>query len=272
MLQLSLLLTVLAQTPAEKPRLPVLEFTVSGGADPGAAAVLSDAVATEVNRRGFFSVLTAKDIQSLVGIERQRQLLGCSESSSSCVAELAGAMGARYVLSGSLGKLGDAYQLNLQMLDSERAQTVGRSTRLARDLESLREQLPWAVAEATGTPLPPPPSRVLPYALIGAGALGVVVGSVLEVNALTDEGAIRAELNPKNGVYTRPLDTREAYQSRLEGARSRELYGAVALGVGAALITAGILLNPKDVAGAGSGAGLSLAVGPSGAAIVGVFP
>ncbi|MFL5321300.1 MAG: hypothetical protein ACJ790_16695 [Myxococcaceae bacterium] len=267
---------LLAQTAAEKPRLPIVELTVSGGADPSAASVLTESIATEVNNRGFFSPITPKDIQTLIGLERQKSLVGCSESSGSCLAELAGAMGARYVLSGSLGKLGEAYQLNLQMLDSEKAQTVGRSTRIAKDLEALRAQIPYAVAEATGTPLPPPPSRVLPYSLIGVGALGVVVGAVLEVNALTDEGAINSELNPKGCttacVYTRPLDTKEAYQTRLDSARNRELLGGIALGVGAALITTGILLNPAEVVSSGGGAKVSLLIGPSGAAVVGVFP
>jgi hypothetical protein len=37
----------------------------------------------------------------LLGLERQKQMLGCAEDSSNCLAELAGALGARFVLNGS---------------------------------------------------------------------------------------------------------------------------------------------------------------------------
>src|SRR5205823_34600 len=113
---------------------------------------------------------------------------------SSCLTELAGAAGARFVLSGSLAKLGDVVQLTLITLDSRNAQPIGRSTRLAKDVSGLRLQLPIAVAEATATPLPPPPSRVLPFTLLGVGAASLIAGGVVGFFALSSEAAINREL------------------------------------------------------------------------------
>lgn len=98
-------------------------------------------------------MISTKEVQSLLGLERQKQMLGCGEQGS-CLAELAGALGAKLVLSGTVGRLGEVYQLTLQMLDSAKAQTLSRSMRIAKTPELLRQQLPFAIAEATGTPAP----------------------------------------------------------------------------------------------------------------------
>src|SRR5438477_145189 len=78
------------------------------------------------------------------------------------------------------------------------AQPLGRSTRIAQSPEGLRALVPWAVAEATGTPLPPPPSRVLPYTLVGVGAGCLIGGGVLGIQALTQEGQINGELDSRS--------------------------------------------------------------------------
>ncbi len=57
-------------------------------------------------RSGGTTVLTARDLGVVLGVERQKQLLGCEESS--CVAELAGALGTDGVIIGDVGKLGSA--------------------------------------------------------------------------------------------------------------------------------------------------------------------
>lgn len=263
MLKASLLALVLLQA-ADKPKLVITEFSTAGGVEKETAALIADAVATEVKNRGFFEPLTAKDVQTLIGLERQKQLLGCSEDSSQCLTELAGALGAPNVLSASIGRLGAAYQMNLQMLDATKAQVVGRSTRISTDLDGLRAQIPYAVAEATGTPLPPPPSRVLPYTLIGAGALSIVIGGVLETGALTSYGELQRELSGD-----RPLRTRAEYVDRNDELKGQMLIGAVALGVGAGLLGLGIALNPADTAG---GTKVSLVAGPGGVGIAGVLP
>lgn len=271
MLKASLLTLVLLHA-AEKPKLIVTEFTTAGGVEKETATLLADAVATEVNSRGFFEPLTAKDVSTIIGIERQKQLTGCGEEASSCLTELAGALGAPNVLSGSVGRLGDAYQLNLQMLDARKAQVVGRSTRIARDLDGLRAQIPYAVAEASGTPLPPPPSRILPYTLIGAGALAIVVGGVLETGAFTRYSEVNDEL--KRGEDDPPgrLQTRAVYETRSQQIKSQMTLGFVGLGVGAALLGLGIALNPADSAVGGGGQQLSVVLGPSGVGVAGVLP
>jgi hypothetical protein len=210
--------------------------------------------------------MSSNDIGALLGVERQKQLLGCSDDKGSCLTELAGAAGARFVLSGSLAKLGDVFQLNLTTLDSRNAQPIGRATRLAKDLPTLRAQLPFTVAEATATPLPPPPSRVLPFTLLGLGAASLIAGGVVGFFALSSEAAINRELT--NGA-TNPsaLMRLDAYQGELGVIGNERTAALITLCAGAALVAAGIFLMPSD-----TGPRLALAPTPQGAVLVGFLP
>lgn len=246
---------------AEKPKLAVLDVQAVGVEEAQAVAV-GDAMAQELSKRGFFSVISAKEIRTLLGMERQRQLAGCAESS--CTAELSGALGARFVLQSTLTRLGGSVQLSLLMLDSERAQTVARSVRIAKDATQLLGLLPWALAEATGTPLPPAPSKLLPWTLIGGGALLVAAGGILAVDGFSRERALRAELRDETGAYFKPLDV---YIEEIDVIQRNKIVGLGGLGLGAALVGLGVFLFPKD-----TGAPVALVPTFGGAALVGGFP
>lgn len=263
MVPLLLLSAALAGAP-EKPRLAVLDIQAVGASKDDAVA-LTDAVTAELSRRAFFDIISSRDIQTLLGVERQKQLFGCDESSS-CMAELANALGSRFVLSGTLTRLGDALQLSLQMLDSVKGQPVGRSVRLASDAGTLAKQLPWALAEATATPLPPPPSKVLPWTLVGVGAATLVSGAVMAVDGLSKESTLRADLAQpaETGVFHTLAD----YRAQARGIGFEKSLSLGLLLGGAALLTTGILLFPASE----GAARVALVPGANGLAIVGGFP
>jgi TolB-like protein len=259
--------------PQARPRLVVLSLQAAGGLEPALAESFTESVTAEVAGRGLFEVLGQGDVKTLVGLERQRQLLGCTtERDSSCLTELLGALDARFVLSGSLTRLGGVYQLNLQALDTVRAAPVGRSTRMAAELSTLRAQLAYSVAEATGTPLPPPPSRVLPYTLMAAGGVGLVAGSIVGVQALAQEGAIRRELESGR---TQPsvLKPMDVYRRELAGVELQRTASLLSLVAGAGLLAGGFLLQPSDpLEGLRGGTGLGLVVGAGGVGVAGRWP
>jgi hypothetical protein len=252
----------------------VLDLTPAGGLDPSLAAAMTQALTAEVDAAGIFDVASSAELQTLVGVERQRQMLGCA-AESSCLAELAGAMGARFVMSGSLARLGGAYQLTLQTLDTARAQPLGRSTHIARDLEVLRGLLPSAVAQATATPPPAPPSPVLPLTLVVAGAVGVGVGGVTGFTALSEEAALARELarGEEARAALKPLPAYVEDAARLSRQKSLAL---LSLGAGVALAGTGALLWSGALGGGGGrpspGPRLSVVPAPGGAALVGVWP
>lgn len=251
-------------------KMAVLSFTPAGGVDPTVATALTEAVTAEVAVRGYFEPISSSEVMTLLGVERQKQLLGCSDDANACMAEVAGALGAPFVMSGSVTRLEGVLQLNVQVLDTRKAVTLGRSTKLARDFESLRALIPWAVAEACGTPIPPPPSRVLPYSLIGVGGAAVIAGGVLGIVALNNESTVRGQLSAddqSNAVVLQPAQT---YQEQLDRIAAQKTVALISMLAGAALIATGIVIMP----GVAPEPGVKVSLAPfgAGAALVGVFP
>jgi hypothetical protein len=260
----TLLLAAATLNAAEKPKLMVLELTPVPGVDAAMASTLTDAIATEVASRGFFEVVSTKDVQTLLGVERQRQLMGCSEEGR-CLTELAGAIGTRFVLTGQLGKLGDAFQLTLETLDSHKEKPLGRSTHIASSPQVLRSQIAYMVAEATGTPLPQPPSHWLPYSVIGVGAAAVLAGGYFGVDGLSREGQVRSTIQAGQQGQT-PLASLAFYQHQEQSAAQEKTAALVLLGGGAAAVAAGLLLNPGDPRGQ-----IALVPVPNGLAFAGAW-
>lgn len=252
-------------------KIAVLGFSASG-VDATVAAAITESVTAEVAVRGYFDPISSGEIQTMLGVERQRQLVGCGEET--CMTELAGALGAPYVMSGSLVKLEGVFQINIQVLDSRKSRTTGRSTKLAKDFESLRFQIPYAVAEACGTPLPPAPSRVLPYTMLGVGAAAAVGGGVLGIIALTNEGIVKGELAADDTNRTVILSPAKTYSDRLDAIALQKTISLISVIAGAALVVGGIILIPP--AAPEAGVKVSLVPVPlfqgAGAALVGVFP
>lgn len=268
-LALFLALSVQAVPEPTKAGLIVLDLAAGGGVDAVVAQSLSEAVAVEASKAGYFQVTAQKEVNTLIGIERQKQLMGCSEGATSCLTELAGALGARFVLSGSVTKLGgETFQLNLQTQDTAKATTLGRATRIARDLPTLRGQIPWLLAEATATPAPPEPSRALPITFIGAGGAAVVGGGVLLLQSLTREEVVLNDFSEAAKSDNFPLKSADYYRGEAAGISQQRLIGGILAGVGVAALVAGIVLMPSS----SSGARVALVPTGNGAALVGVLP
>ena len=77
----------------EKPRIVVLQIDGSTDALKRIGAAVSEQVLTELQRTGRFDAMGTSDLQVLLGMERQRSLLGCSpEGESACLAEISAAL------------------------------------------------------------------------------------------------------------------------------------------------------------------------------------
>src|SRR5438046_7919376 len=94
-----------AATPAPKLGLPGLDRV---DVEPEKADFFLEYLAQELYDAGY-QVVTRKQIDAVLGLERQKQLLGCADSSSSCLTELAGALGVDAILVGSVARLSGEY-------------------------------------------------------------------------------------------------------------------------------------------------------------------
>ena len=100
-------------------KVALLPLVALGGVPRETAQLLGDALAGELRRRAGISVLTQSDLSALLGVERTRQMLGCTDSG--CMAEIGGALGADRVVHGSIGRVGASLVVNLSALDPRRA-------------------------------------------------------------------------------------------------------------------------------------------------------
>jgi hypothetical protein len=110
----------------DKVKVAVLDLTTAG-VSLNLAANLTNVVAAEIAGLEIFSVVSRADIRAMLTHEQDRNLLGC-DSSSDCMADLGGALGVRYLVSGSVGRIGDRYTLSLSVADVERGRQEARVT------------------------------------------------------------------------------------------------------------------------------------------------
>jgi TolB-like protein len=120
---------------AERQKLAVLDIEAKG-VDKSTAETITDIVTVALKKLGVFDVISRADIQQMLNFEESKQLVGCS-SSSNCIAEIGGALGVAKVVTGSVGKLGQSYVLNLSLLDTKTAKVIERESREAKSQEDL---------------------------------------------------------------------------------------------------------------------------------------
>ena len=118
-----------------RPRLGISDFSAPKESQ-AISAASNSLVANELQRLGAFEVVTADQLRTLLGYERQQQLLGCS--SDSCSSNLGASLNMDYLVTGQLTAIkgsGGAvsYSLDLQLVSvktgkRERGETVTGAT------------------------------------------------------------------------------------------------------------------------------------------------
>jgi TolB-like protein len=131
---------------APKTRIAVMDIQPAQGVPPGIAAVLTNVATDDVARAGF-DVMSKTDVTNLIGFEKQRTMLGCSDAS--CLAEIGGALGVDFLLTGQVGQIGSQYHLSLQLVDVKKSRVAVRSSRFAeRNEDALLRATREAIAGA----------------------------------------------------------------------------------------------------------------------------
>lgn len=228
---------------AERQRRSVLVMDLQPtNTDPRTVNLITEIVAASFADRPVFEVLTSADVRRVVGLEAERQALGC-EDEASCLAEIAGAMGADLVVFGSVGELGDLFVVTLNLYDSAKVRSLGRKSIQARDLSELPEKVNSTV-EVLAADFSPAPtaegrredaaegSSALASPLFLGGAAALVVG-------LVGAGALAGLAAMQDGVIAAPTArTADKETARAVGVSSivgSVVLGAVAVGGAAAL-------------------------------------
>jgi TolB-like protein len=112
------------EAPAKSERIgiAVTEFVSKGGVEQNRMDALSDMMSNQIREMGNFKVIGKADISAALQLEQQKALLGCTDDS--CLAEMGGALGVRYMVVGNISLLGKTWLLNLKLLDVRTVEVV----------------------------------------------------------------------------------------------------------------------------------------------------
>jgi hypothetical protein len=147
------------------PRLAVLPIAAGDGVPPGTATAVAEALAGEIRRRAGLDVITQRDINALLTLERQKEMLGCQ--SDACMAELGGALGCDRLVAGDLAQVGESWLFSLKLVETARARVAAQSDRRLRGgtIDDVLDQVPGMVGELLPGAAPAPaPLASLPHA------------------------------------------------------------------------------------------------------------
>jgi hypothetical protein len=176
-----------AEVPRQGHSLAIFALQPKNGVGADVAELVLEQLVDKVRHAGVFdTVVSAKELESVIAFERQRQLVDCT--GESCLAEIAGAFNVEMVLAGSVGKAGNSWILSLKLINARTSRTVGavsrRITRPGEDalLDSIQPALDELLADAGLKAAPVTPvvrESSTPrwrWPVVGAGAAAAAVG------------------------------------------------------------------------------------------------
>ncbi len=159
------LVVLLAATPAVKLASPgISSINVTAQLQ----AFVTDHLNQELVVAGV-NVLSSSQVAAVIGLERQKQLLGCTVESD-CVAEFANALGVDGLLLGNIGKFGATFQLDVRVAAATDAHNLATVSIRVPDDNALLDAISQAAAsiakqlavalKVTLIPVAQPPSLV----------------------------------------------------------------------------------------------------------------
>jgi len=148
-------------SPPPPPKVLILDLK-SSGVDVATVKTLNGILPTIVGEVEGLDVVSGEDLTRMMELEAERQVVGCD--TESCLAEIAGALGAEYVLFGNVGSLGGSLIVNLSLFDSAKGAAISRTLVEVDDARKLTDALRPKVRD-----LLRPVARTAPPVLVAGG-------------------------------------------------------------------------------------------------------
>ncbi|MEW5847602.1 MAG: hypothetical protein AB2A00_02270 [Myxococcota bacterium] len=238
-----LLMTATAEPGTQRPSLAVFEFPSGEHVSPALAQAVTELTLLRVRESGHFSrVVTTKDAQEVLGLERQRQLLDCD--AASCMTELAQSLGVDNIMTGEISRVGRSVLLSFRLLDVKHARllaTASQRVTMQGD-EAVLDAVPPTVdrlfrdaglERKASSSLPLPVLRIASSALAAGSVVFALASAGLVVGAVATQVVPRLVPLPWLGL---PYNSRLAvvYTSGAATVTLAGVAGTIALIVGAA--------------------------------------
>ena len=226
---------------------------ITTAVDPKFVNIMTEILAVEIQALGVYdNVVAGRDIATMVGFERQREMIGCDHAE--CLVELGGALGVDRLVSGHVAKLGETFVVQIKLINITEQKTEARVYQTVKGKEdiliqtikdSVKKLVPPKFsanqnvgAAAIAPPTPPGTQKVAhhhssgpgaaPWILIGLGAVGTGVGAFFGSAAQ----AHLANANDTNFV---------GGQLEVSAGQDKALYANISYGVGVLSIAGGLL-------------------------------
>ncbi|NTV15571.1 MAG: SUMF1/EgtB/PvdO family nonheme iron enzyme [Desulfobulbaceae bacterium] len=176
---LLLLLTWLPGRLLAQEKLVVADLAAAPGVPGDLALALSDFLRDELQALGEYEVLSQRDLEAVA----KRAALPHNPAACvgpECLAETARVLGSRFLLTGSLAKLGETYLLNLQLLDNGGEQP-GVRQRLSESCPGPEGELLAVIRKMAATLVGRPEAAAADKAVFLMGAEGQDAAMALEM-------------------------------------------------------------------------------------------
>jgi TolB-like protein len=125
----------------ERDSVAIMDFAATD-IDRKFASQATDGAVLGVHKLKMFDVISGDDIRAMLDQQQMKDAISCENTS--CLADLGGALDARYMISGKIAKTAAGVQVNVTLMDVYNARAVGREQRTITNLAKLSEEISGA--------------------------------------------------------------------------------------------------------------------------------
>jgi len=249
-----------------KTKIAILELKAERGLDEGLVKLLNELLLTEFGRSGEYEVIGGSDLASLLQLEEKKQMMSCDDIG--CLSELGGALGVDKLAAANIGKIGSYYLVNVKIINVREAKV---ERRVSYNVQGIEDKLIRAITASVKELITGKPAE-LKDNKAAAGPAAAGVEGKLEPQAGSDPYSLWGHVAFWGGVGMVAFGGAAAglsasaasdYEGGDLGAEdtSRTWAGVMyaGFGIGAALITTGVLLwllGPDEVKEGGTTAAI----------------
>jgi len=144
---LALIVALPAGAAPARRSIAVLAPAGGAGFDAGTIEIIEELIVGALEGGGRFKAISRSDVNALLGHERQKLALGCQEDAA-CIAEIAGALGADFLASPGIARMGPSIITTLKIIDVHAAAVMVRVQRTIKSDADLPDGIRALVEEA----------------------------------------------------------------------------------------------------------------------------
>ena len=136
----------------ELPRVLLMDLK-NNGLDENLVKTINSLLTVNMTTFSQFNVMSGNDVKQLVALEMEKQNMGCTDDGS-CLAEIAGAMGATLVIFGDAGKIGNVMLINLSLFNAELGRSMSRVSIQAINLDEIPVKMSSSLSKLMAPVMP----------------------------------------------------------------------------------------------------------------------